>query len=163
MKKFDLAQTITILANLGVIAGLAFLAIEVRTNTATNQIAMYQASNTNWMQINDALATDEELVALLLKAFSGETLDSSEKFQFDAWVRQQLTHGAFVRRLFESGLYSEAEFRQEFSWIRELVGSPAFRESIEGIPTSTYRDLILADEDEFDLLLREPGALNLRP
>ncbi len=32
MKKIDLGQTITILANVGVIAGIVFLAVELRQN-----------------------------------------------------------------------------------------------------------------------------------
>ena len=162
MKKIDLGRTISILANLGVIAGLVFLALEVRTNTATNRISMYQASSANWMQINRDMATDEELVALLLKAFASEMLDSGEQFQFNAWMRQQLTHGAFVRRLFESGLYSEAEFKQEFTWIRDLAGNPAFRRSVEQVPSSVFRDLILSDENKFIRLLDERGALENR-
>ena len=34
MKKLDLGQTVTILANLGVIAGIVFLAYELRQNNA---------------------------------------------------------------------------------------------------------------------------------
>jgi hypothetical protein len=34
MKKIDLGQTITILANVGVIAGIVFLAIELQQNNA---------------------------------------------------------------------------------------------------------------------------------
>jgi len=105
MKNIDVGQTVSIIANLGVIAGIALLAIEIRTNTATNRISMYQASNASWMQINGTLATDEELVALLAKANS-EELEGAENIQFQAWVRQQMSHSDFVLRLYTSGLYS---------------------------------------------------------
>ena len=82
MKKLDLGQSIQILANIGVIAGIAFLAVQIRTNTATNRIAMYQASSENWMQLNGELATDVGLTELLEKAFSGQTLDSIEYRRF---------------------------------------------------------------------------------
>jgi hypothetical protein len=155
MKKIDVGQTISIIANLGVIAGIALLAIEIRTNTATNRISMYQASNASWMQINGTLATDEELVALLAKANS-EELEGVENFQYQAWVRQQISHSDFVLRLYTSGLYSEAEFRQEFSWIRALARAPAVREVIDTLPGGyRLRALILADDDEFNRLLEE--------
>ena len=35
MKKLDVGQMITILANLGVIAGIVFLAVEIRQNQAS--------------------------------------------------------------------------------------------------------------------------------
>ena len=82
---------------------------------------------------------------LLEKAFSGQTLDSIEYRRFGAWVNQQLTHAAFVRRLFEAGLFSEVEFRLEFGSIRALAEVPAVRQFIETIPTGGFRDLILAD------------------
>jgi hypothetical protein len=161
MKKIDLGQSIGILANLGVIAGIVFLAVEVRTNTATNQIAMYQASSANWMQIDGLLASDENLVTLLDKAFSGGELNTIEARRFEAWIKQQLTHAAFVRRLFESGLYSEAEFRLEFGDVRGLARLPGFRDYIEGLPPSGFRSLILADEAEFGRLLAEVGAMEI--
>jgi hypothetical protein len=156
MKKIDVGQTVSIFANLGVIAGLGLLAVEIRTNTATNRISMYQASNANWMQINGTLATDEELVALIGRAASGEPLGLGERFQFDAWVRQQMSHSDFVLRLYDSGLYSEAEFRQEFSWMRSLARRPAIREYVQRAEgADRLRSLILVDEDEFSRLLED--------
>ena len=163
MKKIDLGQSVQIVANLGVIAGLIFLAFEVRTNTATNQIAIYQAASANWMQINSTIATDEELVALLEKASSGQALTNIEARQFNGWVSEFLTQGAFVRRLFEGGLLTEAEFTLEIRGLRDLAQEPRAREIIERIPTGGFRDLILADEEEFARLLREPGALEVGP
>ena len=43
MKKFDLGQTIQIVANVGVIAGIAFLAFELRQNTIASRSAAYQS------------------------------------------------------------------------------------------------------------------------
>ncbi len=37
MKKIDLGQTISILANFGVIAGIVFLGLEIRQSTAVAQ------------------------------------------------------------------------------------------------------------------------------
>jgi len=42
MKKIDLAQSIALFANLGVIAGIVFLAVEIRQNTRSIQIGGYQ-------------------------------------------------------------------------------------------------------------------------
>lgn len=156
MKKIDIGQTIQILANVGVIAGIIFLAMEIRTNTATNRIAVFQGSSANWMQINAQLATDEELVVLLDRAFAGERLDGIESRQFEGWVKQQLTHAAFVRRLFDAGILSEADFRLDFSEIRTLAESPMFRRVIDNLEvTGRFRELILANDEEFNRLVSE--------
>ena len=42
MKKIDLGQTLNTLANVGVIAGIVFLGVELRQNTATIQGVTYQ-------------------------------------------------------------------------------------------------------------------------
>ena len=41
MKKIDLGQTITIFANLGVIGGLIFLAVEIRQNSDIARASAY--------------------------------------------------------------------------------------------------------------------------
>lgn len=43
MKKSDLGPMITILANIGVIAGIVFLAVELRQNTIASRSAAFQA------------------------------------------------------------------------------------------------------------------------
>lgn len=84
MKKIDLGQTIQILANIGVIAGILFLAVEIRTNTQMNRIAIQQAFSANWLQINSQLAGDVDLAALIVKAYSGEQLLPDEAVRFAA-------------------------------------------------------------------------------
>jgi len=65
MKKINLGQTIQILANVGVIAWIVFLAVEIRTNTESNRIAVEQGLEANWMLINSQIASDSDLAALI--------------------------------------------------------------------------------------------------
>ena len=152
MKKFErLNQWLTLLANLGVVAGLVFLTLEVRTNTATNQIAIYQSSSQNWMELNRQEALDEEFVELLEKANSGAELNAVETRQFRAWVRQHLTHAAQMRRIYDAGLFDGEEIRVELRHIRDLAVDPSFRLVIESLLADEprFRGLIL-DEDGFE-------------
>lgn len=68
MKKFDYGQLISVLANIGVIAGILFLAFEIRQNTVISRGAAVQsiaeqvndwqiemASNENWIRIQTFL------------------------------------------------------------------------------------------------------------
>ena len=66
MKKIDLGQTITILANFGVIVGIVFLVIELQQNSQQLELQSYQAWVDANLQIN-ALMSDparSELLAL---------------------------------------------------------------------------------------------------
>lgn len=138
---------LTLLANLGVVVGLVFVALEVRTNTATNRITIYQSSSQNWMQINSQLARDHEFVELLVKADSSDArLNAVEAKRFEGWVRQHLTHAAQMLRLHDAGLLDEVGLRVELRNIRELSDEPRFRRVVEQIvPTGRFRSMILDD------------------
>ena len=132
-------------ANLGLLAGLVFVALEIRTNTETNLISIFQASSANWMEINGDLM-DRDVAELLEKAFSDEELDDVERRQFEGWVRKQLTHAAFIRRLYNAELISDAEFRNEFAnGIREYREIDRFRQRINSLVDEEFRKLILDD------------------
>ena len=64
MKKIDLGQTIAILANVGVIAGIVFLGLEIRQSTAVAQASSYQQSAAEIADVRMAIASDPELTRL---------------------------------------------------------------------------------------------------
>ncbi len=55
---------IAILANLGVIAGIVFLALEIRQNTAVARASSYQQSAAGIADVRIAIASDPELTRL---------------------------------------------------------------------------------------------------
>ena len=66
MKKIDLAQAVTILANVGVIAGIVFLGIELQQN---NALLTADARRNRAAHVEDnfaLLATDPELASVLI-------------------------------------------------------------------------------------------------
>lgn len=142
---------LTLLANLGVVVGLVFVALEVRTNTATNRIAIYQSSSKNWMQINSQLARDREFVELLVKADSSDArLNAVEAKRFEGWVRQHLTHAAQMLRLHDAGLLDEVELRAELRNIRELARKPHFRRVVDELASAGRLRGIVMNESEFE-------------
>jgi hypothetical protein len=79
MKKFDLGQTISIMANVGVIAGIVFLAIEVRQNNL--QLAV-QSENTLY-ELRERLQSNfvgnvGGIADLVVKERNGEALSQVE-------------------------------------------------------------------------------------
>ncbi len=79
MKKIDLGQGIGILANVGVIAGIIFLAVELRQNN--DQLAAQITINQHEIRTNDIgrFAQDAGLAEILLKLRKGEQLSDLER------------------------------------------------------------------------------------
>ncbi len=109
MKKLDLAQTVGILANVGVIAGILFLAVELQQN---NQILTAQARTTRMEVRKEATNTfleNPELVRLLLKSQHGEPLTEEDRFRLDGIIF--LTTVTFQHSFteYQNGLIDEEE------------------------------------------------------
>ena len=143
MKKIDLSQTITILANLGVIAGIVFLAIEINQNTESldesRNLAIAQAQQQRRSQLDDSfrsLANSEYLPGIFVK-YREQGLDalSDEELQRFIWqscsgfARIDATHAWYQR-----GYVDEEEYQEG---IRRLVIQLAPRWQDIGIAPNT--------------------------
>lgn len=85
MKKIDLGQTITVLANLGVIAGILFLVLELRQNTVAVRSTASQGVQDQVTAIYDMLI-DERMAGILSKGYEdAKTLDPTERMMFYAF------------------------------------------------------------------------------
>ena len=81
MKKSDLGQTVSILANVGVIAGIVFLALELRQN---NELIRTDARNAQNVRIQDFVQqvyTVPGLAEIVLKIRKGEPLTEVEEIK----------------------------------------------------------------------------------
>ena len=86
MKKIELGQAVTILANLGVIAGIIFLAIEIRQN---NELMADEAQRVRSESIRECfvmMADNGELAAIQLKDLEGEELSNLEEFRLSQYL-----------------------------------------------------------------------------
>ena len=92
MKKIDAGQAITILANLGVIGGIMFLAYEMRQNTNAIQAYTLQGlMDLSTVYLHDS-STDPEFVRLLERSMTTEPDDVAniELRQMQRIIRGQL-------------------------------------------------------------------------
>ena len=83
MKKFDLGQMISILANIGVIAGIVFLAYELRQNTLATEIASAQNVITNIGDRDAVIIESDDFANILLRAEAGAQLTPSESLRLN--------------------------------------------------------------------------------
>ena len=82
MKKLDFSQTITVLANLGVIAGIAFLAFEVRQNNQFLAAQVSYAHHEAERQRRSPLITnDGGITEIVVKSVNGEELTPVEDYR----------------------------------------------------------------------------------
>lgn len=99
MKKIEIREVISILANIGVIAGIVFLAFELRQNNdlmASQARATYASMDqTGWSYIIE----NPELIDALIKDRNGEELTEAEEFRLSALWMQSFAQDQF--RYFE--------------------------------------------------------------
>ncbi len=74
MRRTELGQTIGVLANFGVIAGIVFLAIEINQNNAL------LASEANVELFRNRVSADERLGTAFIKGLDGQELTREERF-----------------------------------------------------------------------------------
>ncbi len=84
MKEIDLAQAIGILANVGVIAGIVFLGLELRQNNALLQAQSRSNFLGARLQVNSAIAESAWLPEIFAKVRAGETLSEDEAIRLQA-------------------------------------------------------------------------------
>ena len=104
MKTHDLSETLHLLANFGVIAGIVFLGVELKQN---NELLEMEARATLTENLQDGwhqVSSDPELVALFIKDRGGRELSEAEEFRLNAyWM------GMLLRREWQHEHFPEAE------------------------------------------------------
>ena len=94
MKNINLGQTLTILANIGVIAGIGLLAYELRQAQDLARAEIYQSFLANEIAIGNAIASNKEICT---RGNDGELSDASEMAVYSRLV-QNLNDAAYFRR-----------------------------------------------------------------
>ncbi len=85
MKKLDVGQLASILANLGVIAGILLLVVEIRQN---NNLVAEEAQRACGESIREGytqMADNGELAAIWAKEEKGEALTDVEEIRLGSW------------------------------------------------------------------------------
>ena len=123
MKKLELDQTITVLANVGVILGIIFLAFELRQN---NEISRAQTRSDISRQITDYLsgvAGNGELASIMRRAQAGEELTADEDWQYFLIFSTNLRFWENIHYQYRQGLFDDSEFRAEREGWRRVIQS----------------------------------------
>ena len=127
MRKIDLAQVTQILANVGVIAGIIFLAVELNQNSEL--LAMQARStqiSTKVSQQLPFLSNDGGIADLWVAAATGDSLTVSEGFRLRAFYNMNVETWNALYREVTNGLLDETDMPIRY-W-GSLFLSPAMQE-----------------------------------
>ena len=112
MKKIDLGQIISIVANVGVIAGIAFLAIELNQNTKQLALELEWQINQRMVDNNRDLMGDDRLAVFVKSVEDPESL-TFEEFQTATALTFNFINVWEDRYfLYEAGLISDADWKE---------------------------------------------------
>ena len=120
MKKIEVGQILTLLANVGVIASLVFVGLQVRQEVVATRSATVLQLKDSWVQLNLASATS---VALADAMHAVETQGWKEA---DYRARRLVT--GFYRTLFHN--WSNAYFQYNNGTLDESQWAPHWRETV---------------------------------
>jgi hypothetical protein len=131
MKKIDLGQAISILANVGVIAGIVFLAVEIRQN---NDLLISQAGfaqltaeierRSRWID------NTNEFLDIALKKSAGEPLTPAENVRLRLHGQNVLDTFRWQYRELEAGRLPDG-YIDLAAWRRVWRNTPSLREVFE--------------------------------
>ena len=166
MKKIDLGQAITILANVGVIFGIVFLAIEIRHASDATRLQTIESVSAGWFQLNDAIIRDPQVArAWTVGLYNPSALSDTEAVQFSMYLRMFVGQVSRVGQHRDLGLVPDTEYQNALRELATIVDTPGGRLYREAEPffDLDFADLLrpyMGQEPSFDLMLgRDTSAL----
>ena len=166
MKKIDLGQAFTILANVGVIIGIVFLAIEIRHASDATRLQTIESVSAGWFQLNDAIVRDPQVARVwTVGLYNPSALSDAEAVQFSMYLRMFSNQVLRVGQHRDLGLLPDTEYQNALRQLAALVDTPGGRLYREGEPffDLDFADLLrpyMGQEPSFDLMLgRDTSAL----
>ena len=117
MKKIDFGQSLSVLANLGVIAGILLLAYELNQNRQMMEAQMRHELSSSIADQLLVIASNAEFNDFIHRAESGEPLSGAERQRYSSYAYARLRYWEDVHYQYRIGLFDETEFAaQRESW-----------------------------------------------
>ena len=120
---------LTVAANVGVVLGLGFLAVEFRQNTLATQATLYMDMATYGRENAELLLSDDQLAEIVIRAEQDPqslSLLEREKFLLFTTWRMAVWETAFLNA--ETGVVADRYFENFDAWYSELMRrGPGYR------------------------------------
>ena len=140
MRKLDLAQIISVLANVGVVIGLVFLTLEIRQNTAQMRTQGAYSIKQSVETLNQAVYLDKEFADLLYRGEkSFNDLDPVEQSRLATYFFSEVHLAQYILSLEDEGL-SDLHFGYVDLKVNQFRTIPGRKEFVETfVRPSTFR------------------------
>jgi len=147
MKKIDIGQTVGVLANVGVIAGIIFLAVELTQNQELMRAQTRNEMSRTIIELN-TLSMEDRFASLILKGQAGEPLSDVERFQYARWANNWLRYWENVTYQRSMGLFDDEEWNAQRTIMRfRLNNDIGLRDAFCGT-RQNYSQTMVAIMDE---------------
>jgi hypothetical protein len=123
MKKIELGQAISILANIGILAGLILVAIQINQST---QIAKAQLENDYYladMQLELAMMGDTPVAAWIKAVYAPDDITQSDAAVLDRYFNFGLVQIRRLRQMQQLGLADEQLLAQQVKYLEWHLGN----------------------------------------
>ena len=120
----ELNQWLTLLANVGVLIGIGFLAYEIRQNTKATHAQTREAVLAGRQVQLAAVREDPNLIKSLIKQ---DPLTDDEQIKLFTWLTSALSAREFSWLQWKSGVIDETQWQSELAVLRGLLQAPTVR------------------------------------
>ena len=128
MKKIELGQSLEIIANVGVLVGIIFLALEINQNTALIEAEMSQNRTDTAMTEAQSIYNSDHLPGILTALRNGESITDVDEERIYHWARSFNRNMENQLRLYRLGMLEENIVRSMEFAIQDVIGiSPVTR------------------------------------
>lgn len=125
MSGFDVGQVIEIVANIGVIAGIVFLAFEIRQNNDLLAAQAREALHASRRDINLMIASTPDIAEIVDKVRAGQSLTGGEAVRLEALQRSVMVTMEWQFEEYRRGRLSLKDLRID-SWSAVFSGKGTF-------------------------------------
>ncbi len=142
MDRERLNSWLTLLANLGVLAGLVFVGFEIRQNTSQLRTDALHSITASVNEMNAGIYADSTLADLVLRGEQDlDALDAIERVRFDAFQFSRLNVAEYIQDLETEGV-SDLNFRYVDFIVREFRTKPGLQAFIRA-----YEDTYVGSDE----------------
>ena len=126
MKKIELGQTLGILANFGVIAGVIFLGVELHQNSELMRAQINQARADAAMLNNEQSFNSDYIPTIRWKISDGQELTGEDWLRYVGWFRSSNRNQDNVLSQYRAGMLNDSVLRSLGDFVEDVVGSSTY-------------------------------------
>jgi hypothetical protein len=123
MKLDTVNNWLTLIANIGVLTGIVFLAYELKQNTVATQLEAASNFNTSFAEIEMLIARDPDFSNLLVKGRTSAAVTPNEEFRLRVFYGNVLRQWQFIHFQFLAGGLDDKIWLGQFAYFTMVISA----------------------------------------